>query len=122
MAVGQVPPDKVDFFFTLAKQIAADLVATPIGVDELRRTLVPYVQYIARASTGNTFWLSQLAGASFDDRRIAAVTSFGPDISAITPEVMQQTAAKYLKADTVWLLAVKPKPVADAAQAPATSQ
>lgn len=122
MAVGQVPPDKVDFFFTLAKQIAADLVATPIGVDELRRTLVPYVQYIARASTGNTFWLSQLAGASFDDRRIAAVTSFGPDISAITPEVMQQTAAKYLKADTVWLLAVKPKPVADAAQTPATSQ
>ncbi|MBY0305053.1 MAG: insulinase family protein [Sphingomonas sp.] len=109
MAIGQVPPDKVDFFFTLAKEIAADLAAKPIERDELKRTLLPYAQYIARASTGNTFWLTQLAGASYDPRRIAAVNSLAVDIGKVTPEILQQVAQRYLKPDGAFLLAVTPK-------------
>lgn len=115
IAIGQVPPDKVDFFFSLARDIAADLVAKPIERDELKRTLLPYVQYIARASTGNTFWLNQLAGGSYDQRRIAAVNALAVDIGAVTPELLQQTAQKYLRPDTAWLLAVTPKKGGDLA-------
>lgn len=109
IAVGQVPPDKVDFFYTLVRDIAADLVAKPIERDELRRTLVPYLQYIARASTGNTFWLNQLESGTYDRRRIDAVNTLAADLQGITPEVVQATAQKYLKADRAWLLQVVPK-------------
>ncbi|OYW22211.1 MULTISPECIES: pitrilysin family protein [unclassified Sphingomonas] len=109
IAVGQVPPDKVEFFYKLVREIAADLVAKPIDRDELRRTLVPYLQYIARASTGNTFWLNQLESGAFDPRRLAAVNTIAGDLQGVTPEVIQATAQKYLKADGAWLLQVVPK-------------
>jgi zinc protease len=109
MAVGQVPPDKVAFFYTLVRQIAADLTAKPIETDELKRTLVPYLQYIARASTGNMFWLNQLESGTYDPRRIAAINSIAPDLQGVTPELLQQTAQKYLKPDGAWLLQVVPK-------------
>ncbi|OYY89237.1 MAG: peptidase M16 [Sphingomonas sp. 28-66-16] len=109
LGVGQVPPDKVGFFFKLAREIAADLAANPIDADELKRTIVPYAQYIARASTGNTFWLNQLEGATFDDRRIDALRALGPDLAKVTPEMLQATAAKYFRPETEWTMAVLPK-------------
>lgn len=107
-AIGQVPPDKVDFFFKLSREIAADLVAKPIDADELKRTLIPMQQYILRASTGNTFWLSQLSGASYDERRVAALESLGRDFGTMTPDELQRIAAKYLRAETDWTMAVVP--------------
>ncbi|OQW79338.1 MAG: peptidase M16 [Proteobacteria bacterium ST_bin14] len=109
LAVGQVPPDKVAFFYKLVREIAADLAARPIEKDELKRTLVPYLQYIARASTGNTFWLNQLESGAFDPRRLTAINSLAADLQGTTPEVLQQTALKYLKPDRAWLLQVMPK-------------
>lgn len=108
MAVGQVPPEKVDFFFKLSREIAADLVAKPIDADELRRTLVPMEQYVMRSSTGNTFWLNQLAGASYDEKRLFALNSLVSDLRSLTPETLQALAAKYLKPETEWTLKVVP--------------
>lgn len=110
LAVGQVPPDKVDFFFKLAREIAADLAARPIEADELRRAVTPYLQLIARTSTGNTFWFSQLEWASYDPRRIAAIRTLARDISGLTPATLQQVAQKYLRAEADWTMAVVPKP------------
>ncbi len=124
VAIGQVPPDKVAFFFTLAREIAADLAAKPIGEDEFKRTLGPYYQYIVRASTGNSFWLGQTSGATRDDRIVKALTTLGADIGSITPEQLQQVAAKYLRPDRDWSMQVLPARIAGAAQtapAPAPS-
>ena len=44
----------------LARQIAADLASKPVTADELLRTVGPMRQSIARASSGNSFWLQQL--------------------------------------------------------------
>lgn len=118
IAIGQVPPDKVDFFFSLARDIAADLATKPIGEDEFKRTLGPYYQYIARASTGNSFWLGQTSGATRDDRIVTALNTIGSDIGSITPEQLQAVAAKYLRADTDWSMQVLPARVAAARQAP----
>lgn len=107
-AIGQVPPDKVEFFFKLSREIAADLATKPVDADELKRTLLPMAQYFLRASTGNTFWLEQLAGASYDDRRTQALASLSKDLTSITAEDLRATAAKYLKPDTDWTLAVVP--------------
>ena len=77
LAIGQVTPDKVPFFFQIARQIAAELVSTPVGKDELQRILLPMIQQLARAATANQFWMRQLAGATTDERRVAAVRSLG---------------------------------------------
>lgn len=108
LAVGQVPPDKVDFFFKLAREIAADLASKPIDEDELKRTVTPYMQLIARTSTGNTFWFSQLEGGTYDDRRIAAIRTLAGDIVRTTPAMLQAAAQKYLRPEADWTMAVVP--------------
>jgi zinc protease len=109
IALGQVAPDRVPLFFQLSRQIAAELVSTPIDADELKRTIVPMLQYMARASSGNQFWLAQLQGGSYDPKRVEATQSLVTDMTAITPEVLQATAAKYLRPDKDWTMAVMPK-------------
>ena len=112
IAVGQVPPDKTDLFFRLSREIAADLVKNPIGADELQRVKEPMQQYVLRASTGNTFWLNLMAGATYDPRRIAAARSIIVDYQTITAAQLQVIAAKYLRPDKDWTMEVLPKAVA----------
>lgn len=120
--IGQVPPEKVAFFFKLAREIAADLATKPIEDDELKRTIVPFRQYLARASTGNSFWLSQLGGATYDDRRIKALTALASDITTITPEALRETAAKYFRPASEWTMAVLPTGIAKVADAGAAKK
>lgn len=117
VAIGQVAPDKVPLFFQLSRQIAAELVATPIGADELRRTIVPMLQFMARASSGNQFWLMQTSGGAYDPARLEASASLVSDMTGITPEALQATAAKYLAPEKDWTLAVLPKKAVIAATA-----
>ncbi|WP_419809754.1 M16 family metallopeptidase [Sphingomonas sp.] len=109
LAIGQVTPDKVGFFFQLSREIAADLVATPIPAAELSRIMRPMAQYIVRASSGNQFWLQQLGGATYDQRRVDATTNLAQDFVSITPAQLQAVAAKYLKPERDWTLAVVPR-------------
>ncbi|WP_425230463.1 M16 family metallopeptidase [Sphingomonas sp.] len=119
MAVGQVTPDKVAYFFQLSREIAADLVAHPIPADELARIMRPMAQYIVRASSGNQFWMLQLGGAAYDPRRVEATKNLAPDFVSITPGQLQTVAAKYLRPERDWTLAVVPRAGAGSASAPA---
>jgi zinc protease len=112
IALGQVAPDKVPLFFQLSRQIAAELVSTPVDADELRRTIGPMLQYMARASSGNQFWLMQTTGGAFDPARIESSRSLVGDMTGITPEALQATAAKYLRPDRDWTMAVLPRKMA----------
>lgn len=109
LALGQVAPDKVDLFFKLSREIAAELVATPVPEEEMRRTIVTMLQYMARASSGNQFWLMQTQGGTFDPARIEASQSLVSDMTGITLQSLQQTAAKYLTPDKDWTMAVVPR-------------
>ncbi|HEU0043005.1 M16 family metallopeptidase [Sphingomonas sp.] len=112
LAVGQVTPDKTGYFFQLAREIAADLVANRIPDEELQRILRPMGQYIVRVSSGNQFWLQQMAGAAYDPKRVTATRTMMQDFVSITPEQLQAIAAKYLRPDKDWTLEVVPKAVA----------
>ena len=114
VAIGQVPPDKTAFFFTLARAIAADLVAKPVGDDELKRLLLPMQQLFLRQATGNLFWLRQLGGAAYDPRRYAATEAIPADLASVTPAALQAVAAKYLLPAKDWTLVVVPKALAAA--------
>ncbi|MBO9714876.1 M16 family metallopeptidase [Sphingomonas sp.] len=108
MALGLLPPDKTDFFFTLTRGIAADLVAKPIDADELDRVITPLKQQIIRASTGNPFWMKLVEGGTGDPERIAAVDRLARDIVLTTPAEIQALAAKYLQPDKDWSMVVLP--------------
>jgi len=117
MAITLIPPDKVDLFFTVSREIAADLIARPIDTDELRRALVPTAQMVVRRSSGNPFWMQQTEGGTFDPKRFAAINSIARDYGATTPLELQMLAAKYLAPQKDWSMVVLPegKPAATTA-------
>ena len=110
-------PKDVDRFYGIARDIAADLVARPVSVDELARNAGPIREQIARASTGNVYWMFLLEGATRDPRVAAAALSVEQDISGITPADIQRLAREYLVPARQWSLAILPKgmTLADAA-------
>ncbi len=109
MAYSQVKPQDVDRFFVFADAVAADLVANPVSADELQRAVEPVKQYIERAASGNTFWLSQLKGATYDPRRFENLGHLLSDFSNVTPQRLQQLAKQYFVGDKAWKLIVSPE-------------
>jgi zinc protease len=108
-AMAMIRPQDVPAFFAATDAIARDLVANPPTADELARVTEPLKQSVSRASTGNTFWLWQLEGASRDPRRIGYLRSLLNDYTQTTPQAMQALAAKYLAARQPFRLAVIPQ-------------
>ncbi|WP_033922193.1 M16 family metallopeptidase [Sphingomonas sp. 37zxx] len=121
-AIGQIPPDQADLFFKMAREIAADLVATPIAEDELRRAAVPLMQQMIRMSSGNTFWLQQTSGGSLDPRRIDSIRTLPQDMGQVTPADIQALAAKYLVPTRDWTMLVLPSEKIVAASKAAPSE
>ena len=109
VAMGKVAPANLPLFFRLAREIAADLVVRPVSDDELQRVLVPTREAILRASTGNTFWLQRLEGATYDPTRLTALRGILSDIQSTTAADLQAVAARYLRPDTDWTLEVVPR-------------
>lgn len=105
----QLRPDRIDLFYRIARSIADDLAAKPVTADELVRAVTPLRQFIARASSGNTFWMSQLAGLSQDKGKVAALRTLSSDYGRITPAELQETAKRWLLQDKAMMLVVKPE-------------
>ncbi len=116
LALTLIPPDRIDLFFRVAREIAADLIARPIETDELRRALVPTAQLMVRRSSGNPFWMQQTEGGTRDPRRLAAIATIARDYAATTPLELQALAAKYLAPQKDWRLVVLPEEKAAAAR------
>lgn len=111
VVTSQLKPAGVDRFYALSRQIAADLASKPVTADELLRTVGPMRQSIARASSGNSFWLSQLQGASGEPRRLQSLSTLTSDYARITPEELQATAKRWLVAGKSFAMVVVPASV-----------
>lgn len=109
MAVAQLRPADVPAFFDSAERIARELATTPPAADELNRVTEPLRQLVSRAATGNTFWLLQLQGASFDPARFALINGILGDYSQTTPATMGALASKYLRPERSYQIAVIPE-------------
>ncbi|MBL8651501.1 MAG: insulinase family protein [Sphingopyxis sp.] len=101
-------PKDIERFYTIARDIAADLVANPVTADELARNAGPIREQVARASTGNLYWMLQLEGATRDPRVTAAALSMEQDIAAVSAADIQRLAQLYLQSDKQWSLAILP--------------
>jgi zinc protease len=102
-------PKDIDRFYAIARDIAADLVANPVGADELARAAGPIREQVVRASTGNVYWMYLLKGATRDPRIAAAAMAMEDDILAVGAADVQRLAARYLLPDRQWSLAILPQ-------------
>lgn len=108
-AQSQLTPDNIDRFYNVVALIANDLREKPVSADELTRVVEPLRQLIARASSGNTFWMSQMEGASYNPQKFVALRTLLSDYTVITPAEVQALAVKYLDDGTKWKLVVLPE-------------
>ncbi len=95
-ALVQLDPSLLPAFYEEAESIAADLAANGPTADELARVVEPVRQRIERASTGHTFWLNQLQGATQDRNRVLYLQSLYSDYANATPAQVQAVAQRYL--------------------------
>lgn len=109
LALADVEPKAVPTFFATADEIAADLAARPPGQDELVRVLEPLKQLIDRAMKSSSYIMSQIEGATTDPRKYEALRTLEDDLTKTTPEAMQALAAKYLRRDASWRVAILPE-------------
>jgi len=63
-----------------------------------------------KAVETNNYWLSALAGAQSDERRLKLVREAMPQLEAVTAADVQRVARKYLLDDRAWKLIIEPKP------------
>ena len=108
-AQSQLTPDNIDRFYDVVELIAKDLREKPVSADELQRVVEPLRQLIARASSGNSFWMSQMEGASFNPQKFVVLRTLLGDYTVITPEEVQALAVKYLDDGKKWKLVVLPE-------------
>jgi zinc protease len=108
-AQSQLTPDNIDRFDNVVASIVKDLREKPVSADELQRVVEPLRQLISRASSGNSFWMSQMEGASFNLQKFVALQSLLSDYTVITPEEVQALAIKYLDDKKKWKLVVLPE-------------
>lgn len=108
-AQSQLTPDNIDRFYNVVEMIAKDLRENPVSADELQRVVEPLRQLIARASSGNSFWMSQMEGASYNPQKFVALQSLLSDYTVITPQEVQALAVKYLDESKKWKLVVLPE-------------
>jgi zinc protease len=113
----EAPPEKLDGFFVDVAKIAADLRATPISDDELRRAKEPAIEALQKAAATNEYWLNGLGGAQSDARRLAILRSAQASLERVSAADVQKAARTYLRDETAWKLEIKPKAGAMAATA-----
>lgn len=101
-------PKDVDRFYDIAGDIVRELAEKPVSADELARAAGPIREQIARALTGNLYWMHLLEGASRDPRVVRAALSIETDAAAITPADIQALARRYLVAERRWSLVILP--------------
>ncbi len=104
----EVPPDKVAGFFADVDKIAADLRATPPTADELARAKKPRLDLLEKARLTNQQWLSDLAGAQADPRRLDNIRQMIPGTERVTAADVQRAAQTFLLPDKAWRMVVRP--------------
>jgi len=105
----EAPPDKLDGFFADVSKIARDLREKPITADELERARKPRAEAIEKARSTNEYWLSALAGAQADPRKLTVARTVLDELRAVTAADVQAVAREYLRDDRAWKLLVVPE-------------
>jgi zinc protease len=104
----EIPPGKLDGFFSDVAAITADLRDKEVSADELERAKKPALDDLERRRETNEYWLAALAGAQTDPRRLDAIRSSVAQVERVSAADVRQVAQAYLIDAKAWKLEVKP--------------
>ena len=105
----EVPPEKLPAFFADVDRIAADLRTRDVSEDELARAKKPRLERIEKARLTNGYWLTELAGAQADPRKLDSIRQLIPGTERITAADVRRAAGIFLVPDKEWRLQVTPQ-------------
>ena len=91
-----VEPGQADEVFEVVDEIAQDFRSAPVDTDLLERARKPLLEKIALSRRENGWWLGIIDEAQLRAERLDRVRSYEDRIRAITPEMLQQAALRYL--------------------------
>jgi len=105
----ETPPVKIDGFYGAVHDIAADLRAKGPTPDELQRAVKPRIETLTKAQQTNEYWMTWIAGAADDPRRLQIVRDTLPGYRRITAADVQKAAQTYLTDARAFRVEVTPK-------------
>jgi zinc protease len=104
----ELPPARLDGFFSDVAVIVADLRSHDIGADELERAKKPAVDDLERRRQTNEYWLNALGSAQTDPRRLAAIRSSIAQLEHVSAADVRRAAEAYLVDSKAFKVEVKP--------------
>ena len=107
-AAASTPPGQTPLVFDNILAIAADLRSADISDDELERARTPAVATLERAQQTERYWLSGLAHAQTDPRRLDQIRTALPGLRAVTATDVRRAAEAYLVGPHAWKLVIAP--------------
>lgn len=108
-ALATMPLAAMDEGARIIAQIADELSAMPVSTDLLERARSPIREGFERAESQNSAWLSFVTMAQSDPENLDGYRQRQDILAAITPEVVQETARRYLSNDRLAEIRVIPE-------------
>lgn len=105
----EIPPAKLDGFFSDVQTITAALRDHDVSPDELERAKKPAVEDLQRRRETNEYWLAALAGAQTDPRKLEAIRTSVAQLEGVTADDIRREARAYLVDAKAWKLEVRPQ-------------
>ena len=91
-----VEPSQADEVFGVVDQLADKLRSAPVDADTLDRARKPLLEQIAQARKNNGWWLGVADDAQLDAGRLDRIRTQEDRYHAVTPQMLQQAAQRYL--------------------------
>lgn len=91
-----VEPGQADEVFAVVDAIVEEFRAAPVDTDLLDRARKPLLERLARSRRENSWWLAVMDEAQLRSERLDRVRSAEARINAVTPEMLQRAAQRYL--------------------------
>jgi zinc protease len=104
----EIPPVKLDGFFSDVAVITTDLRSHDVSPDELERAKKPAIDDLERRRQTNGYWLNALADAQTDPRRLNAIRSSIAQLQHVSADDVRRAADAYLLDAKAFKVEVKP--------------
>lgn len=92
-----IAPEDADKVFETIDAIAADLRDAPVEDDLLERARKPMLEQLAKSRRENSYWLGMLSESQLRAERLDRYRDYEERLLAITPDMLREAAAKYLR-------------------------
>jgi zinc protease len=107
-AAAEIRPERAPTFFSVAREIIADLATRPALADEFTRAQNPVISGIERRLETNGYWVEALENWIDHPEEIEQVRSYLADYRALTPEDVRRAVATFVTDQGDWSMLVLP--------------